>query len=464
MLSEFFTGRNTVSAQSLKGPRVYSTDLLPGHLDRARISESVLQATRALKIKIIAKGLVALNSCHLADPFGVHLCMAHPDVLAGDAILPAFRADDQSLAALATASPEEYAALGISEKNLADHLHWLDKQVVQVMPWELADVGEQLRARLLTGLSSEVSSVSKFLRAAQDGEAWRGRIISSIEKVDMARDRHMQEVMQALPGEIRDRVLAFYQASYHAVGTTVVNCETGTDLSPVSAFKAESLMLANRDTPPADLTEEAIFLQAFLGYALDQIQSFVLPTQIVDAISFYDVHRLSRALRESGFQEKYQSVVEAAASASQSTDACSTIEDIDFAALAHVSAEIAGTFQTYLDQEFERYNTKELDLVKGEAMQSTTDIGLDALAAIPGPGSLVTLAKMGIQGAKAVGMSARAFDLRDNEKAFAAARERRNAEIAAVIGGLKVGGSKRAQLLDATAALSDIYSIRTRRA
>ena len=56
-MSEFFKGRSIIEPQDLKGPRVYSTDLLPSFYDPARVQESVVLAARALKIKIITKGL-----------------------------------------------------------------------------------------------------------------------------------------------------------------------------------------------------------------------------------------------------------------------------------------------------------------------------------------------------------------------------------------------------------------------
>jgi hypothetical protein len=52
---------------------------------------------RALKIKIITKGLVTLNCAHLISPLGVHLLKVHPDLFDGEALLPAFREDKNNL-------------------------------------------------------------------------------------------------------------------------------------------------------------------------------------------------------------------------------------------------------------------------------------------------------------------------------------------------------------------------------
>jgi hypothetical protein len=57
------------------------------------------------------------------------------------------------------------------------------------------------------------------------------------------------------------------------VGTGVVRCEAGTDLSPLSDFKATDVLLASSDANPTQLSEEGIFLRAFMGHSLDTIQA-----------------------------------------------------------------------------------------------------------------------------------------------------------------------------------------------
>lgn len=462
MPTNFFEGRRTISANMLKGPRVYSTDLLAGNLSNFEAESAVTNAARALKIKILTKGTVVLNSTHFVDPLGTLLCMRHPDILTGDGILPAFRVGDSALK-VPTNLPD-YEAFGLTENQIADHIGWLNARITQVMPWEIADVGERLRQRLIAGLSDDKSAIARFLLNAGDGLRWRDKIIGDFGAMEMDRDRYVQEYIEELPPSLRDKVAAFCQTSYHVIGTTVVNCEAGTDLSPMSRFKADSVLLANRDSELKELSEEAIFLHAFMGYALSQIQSLVLPLQVVDVMSFEEVHHLSRALRQQGFQAKYEKVLEAAICSAVAKDARETLEEIDFDALASVAREIAKEFQTYLDEELASYGTREYDLEKGGALEVAADIGLDALSGIPGPGNVISAAKTAINASKFLGMSARAFGLRDNEKAFAAASDRKRNEISTVIRELQVSRNKQAQLLDAVAALTDIYVIRARRA
>jgi hypothetical protein len=77
MAAAFFTGRKIVKAEELAGPRVYSTDLIRTLFDPGDPANSRATSARALKIKIITKGLVTLNSAHLVSPLGVHLLDKH---------------------------------------------------------------------------------------------------------------------------------------------------------------------------------------------------------------------------------------------------------------------------------------------------------------------------------------------------------------------------------------------------
>src|SRR3546814_18093066 len=83
-----------------------------------------------------------------------------------------------------------------------------------------------------------------------------------------------------LTAAARDSMLQFAATCYHLVGTGVVRCEAGTDLHPLSAFRAVDGMLAGRDSSAEQLSETAIFIEAFMGFALDSIHAMAAPSQI----------------------------------------------------------------------------------------------------------------------------------------------------------------------------------------
>jgi len=69
--------------------------------------------------------------------------------------------------------------------------------------------------------------------------------------------------------------------------------QTGADLNPLSEFKAADVLLAGRDGRPEMLSDNALFLEAFMGFALDTIQASVLPTQMIDSITFGNIVSLA---------------------------------------------------------------------------------------------------------------------------------------------------------------------------
>src|SRR5579862_654170 len=104
-MTSFFDGREVVRADRLIGPRVYSTDLFPSGEASIENEQNVEIAARALKIKMITRGLVTLNSAYLVSPLAVKLFDNFPDIL-GDSVLPVFRTDKTSLADLVPSASE----------------------------------------------------------------------------------------------------------------------------------------------------------------------------------------------------------------------------------------------------------------------------------------------------------------------------------------------------------------------
>jgi hypothetical protein len=259
-VSTFFEGRIVVKAEELQGPRVYSTDLLPTLYDANDPEGSVTVASRALKIKILTKGLVTLNSAYLVSPLAVRLLEAHPDLLTGDAILPAFRTDKENLLDL-IASTGDPVSSGIEEGRLRDHIALVEQSVKRVMPWDLGNVADHFRGAIIRGLRNSNSIIAHELAVGLGvNQDEIEQIAQSIESLDLSDSINMRHYVSSLPAPIRGPLNRFTTACYHMVGTDVVRCETGTDLSPLSEFKAADLVLAARDSRAEVLSDEAVFL------------------------------------------------------------------------------------------------------------------------------------------------------------------------------------------------------------
>jgi hypothetical protein len=463
-MSAFFEGRRIIEAKDLKGPRIYSTDLLPSHFDSAHVQGSVRIAARALKIKILTKGLVTLNSAYLISPLFIHLLDEHPDVLSGSAILPAFRVDKASLEDLVP-SMESMKAAGIDAFRLRDHITQVDELVEQVMPWNLGSIGAQYRNLVLAGLRNPSSTIHGAL-ISKGGctPAQIETIASGIEALSFDDSLHLRSYFAALPLPAGSLLNNFALACYHMVGTSVVNCEAGTDLSPLSDFKAADVVLAGRDADDESLSDEAVFLKAFMGFALDTIQAAVLPAEIIDALDFKTAHELSAALRALGFQDKYDGIVRQYLTSSALEDTRAALDSIEVDAVAGVARALAEEFQTAILAELPHYKTLMRTDTRKSLYRATVDIVLDGAEMIPVIGNIVSLAEAAGNAFTAAKTAREHVSLRDPNHAFIEAPEHRARKIRKAIATLKLSKNKKSKLLDAVALLSDVHGIRITRA
>jgi hypothetical protein len=440
--------------------------LIPALFDPAKIEESTVASARALKIKILTKGLVTINGGHLMTPLGVHLLKAHPDLFDGEAILPAFREDKNSLADYIFDA--DFSHSKIDKGQMDEHIAKLGELIKQVMPWQLGNVGNSFRGMLVGGLRNPAAMVVRELTAKGIAAKQIQEIASDIDGLNFDEEKDLQDYLGKLPDNTRDLIKRFTTACYHMNGTSVVRCETGTDLSPLSKFKATDVLLAARDAHVDLLSDDAIFLEAFMGFALDTIQASVVPAQIVDALDFKTAHQLGAALRTQGFQMKYEEIVESLASSISNPDPQEAIDRLDEGAVANKAAELAKIFHREIKAELPGYKTAIQSDTAEEAYRVGADVGLDiaieAVKAIPVIGSVVSFASIIKSGAKASGAASEIWSVRDQSKAFTEAQQRRNEEIQSAIGRLNTNSQKKTKLLDAVATLSDVHGLLIRRA
>lgn len=464
-MTKFFEDRINVRATDLRGPRVYSTDLLPDLFDPADADGSVQTAARALKVKMLSRGLVTLNGAYLVSPMGVLLLRRYPSLLAGDAVLPAVLSDKEGLGDL-VAAPEAYAAVGISEAELVAHIASVEAQMLRVMPWEITDASERYRSDLTKGLSSDTSLINQQLMATGVyDDARRNAIIDAIGAIDMNRSANVRELIASeVPGVLQPLLQRFATACYHGIGTAVVRCETGADLSPLSHYKAADMILTDRDATPAQLSEETIFARYFMAKALGTIQAHnAIPSTVIDDIGFEHVHELSGALRESGFQERYEIILENFAHLSTTGDPGERLENLDVEAVTAAAIDLSKMFDEAVLNEVDRYSTREHELERAEMITSTSDVLMEGLNVLP-IGNIVAFAKTTRSAVKVLGGAAATLKTRDHPTALASADDRRREDIDTIVKGLGASDPKKAALLNGIAAMIDIQGVANRRA
>jgi len=289
-------------------------------------------------------------------------------------------------------------------------------------------------------------------------------IAQEIENLNFDEDEPLREYVARLPSNIHDLVKRFTTTCYHMVGTGVVQCETGTDLSPLSEFKAADVILAARDARAELLSEDAVFLEAFMGFALDTIQASVMPSAIIDSMSFTMAHQLSEALREQGFQKTYDEIVSAYASSLSRDEAREALESFDQEAVANKAIELAKVFKKKIIDELPNYKTAIQSETTDEAYRVGTDIALEGGKLIPVIGTFIHFADIIKRLSEASIGAVDKWSVRNQNQAFIEAQKRRTERIRSAIERLKASSQTKSKLLNAVASLSDIHGLIIRRA
>jgi hypothetical protein len=464
MPNSFTAGRKIINAEELSGPRVYSTDLLPSNFEQNHAQESVKVAARALKIKIITKGIVTLNSRYLVSPLAIKLINAHPSFF-GDSIIPAFQIGFRNIRDLIE-STEDHEAAGIDHQLLDDHISILEQSVKKVMLWDPTGIGAKYKEALTNGLRNIRSPIRRELAAAGLSARDLELLVADIESIDSRESVNVRNYIASHPEGIREPLMRFATACYHVIGTGVVRCETGTDLSPLSQFRATDLVLTARDSDVEALSDEAIFLEAFMAFALDKIQASAIPAEIIDNMDFGTAHQISEALREQGFQQKYDEITASYVAALANKDPKAALEELDEGSVAGVASELAKTFQKEILLELPSYKPaiqqEAQDAFQGALYRVGADVLREAAASIaPGIGAIVAVADNAVRVAD---LGAKARSVREQEEAFFQAQRQKEEKIQSAISKLSCGREKKAKLLDAVAALCDIYGVAIARA
>lgn len=324
-------------------------------------------------MKILTKGCVTLNSAYLLSPMAILLLDRHPDLFNGPAILPAFRDDKTALSDL-LASNEDMAAQGFDAQRVADHISRLDTLITRVMPWSLGDVGEKFRALLVSGLENPTSLVVRALGDEGFADTDIVKLIDDLKTCLSPRASPWTPTSHPSRRPCRRRFVTTRPPATKWSGPA--SCVARP--APISApFQPSSRAMSSspRETAAPDrLSEEALFLEAFMGLALDTIPSAALPTQILDSPNFTTVHALSDALRAQGFQDKYDGIARRyLATAALPTDDA-MLAGLEPEAIAHVAADLAATFKQAIIAELPHYTTQAQTDAQARVIETRGDI------------------------------------------------------------------------------------------
>lgn len=459
----FLSQRLLVPASTLTGPRVYSTDLHASNFRNESLDDFVLTTARALKTKMLTKGTVTIHMSHLLSPGGIHFLEAFPDVLQCKALLPAFREDKESVEDYVNDHEEAYHAAGIDGAQVARIVSLLEASFENVMPWQLGDVHARYRERIVAGLVDPDSTARRRLLVANgNNEAEINAIAEEIATGDFSEDGSMRRYLSETDPKIRSLLRYYEQAVYHMVGTSVVNCESGTDLSPASTFSA--LVVAENDYSAAQppVSDANVFMRFFLGEAFEAMQSGAVPVAALDTMSFEYVDRINQRLREARFHERYDEVVSTAITKSNAPSP-NIIEDFDGEAFAAMASAIHMEFIGEIEKEIRDYTSVAYEEARAEAIGQTQNIGLSIAGSVPVLGSLVTVYQGARDYRSFLGAAHRAGDLATPQGFQTLGPQKKKEILTEIIEKAKLSEISSTRLLDGAKLICDFNAAKVAR-
>jgi len=428
---------------------VYSTDLHPLHFRSDPLTpDASRMLLRKIKAKLLARGIVTINGAHLVQPAIASFLRQNEALLSHGLLLPAMREDRTSFGEYAVDHGEEYRLQGWSPEEITSAAAFVDDHVGEILPWRIEQAAENFREHLLRGLSSRNSAI--FQRLVSGGTALPDEIAAfarRLETADSSEERAIASVMREAPARWQEALGDYSQACYHLVGTKVVNCEAGLDLTSLSELRMQEFL-----RPDGGLTDDEICLRLFLEAAVEVIGSAALPEALIDSVSLNDLARIRDALRQEGFQAAYDQLLGEFFAAMNVARGEIGVDVLDVARVVSLATDLSAHFRNYLRTEFSAYRTR-LELEReGTFLRHAVSTVKSVLGAVPGIGTIVGMADAVGSG---ILLAKEGIDLgtamTDRQVAIGDAREARESDLRLILA--RLASSKRAVLLTAVREL-----------
>ena len=408
-------------AQSLSGPRVYSTDFHPSHFAAKPLSAGLeLAILRSLKVKFLTKGTVTINGGHLLHPSVVGILRQNESILSDGLLLPARREDKATFGDYADDHAQQIREAGWSDVDLKTAVSFIEDRVKEILPWRVEQAVDAFRQRLLEGFQNPHSQIHRTL--LRDGgltEADLVRMIDEIGKLDLREDHSMERYIEQQPSHVQNFLRRYSHACYHVVGTTVVNCETGTDLAALSEVRINDLTGNAASRSDEVLSDVNIFHRCCFAMAMQIVNEAMVPVTFIDAIPFEKIASIRRALQDQGFQKKYDEIVSDFLSRIAAGNDFKSMEAWDINRTVRLVDELAMDFRRYLESEVVNYKTASQKAHESEAVWSFAETAKSGLHMVPVISELIAGVEMVKSYAAGIKHLRAAVLLRDDPKAAA---------------------------------------------
>ena len=192
--------------------------------------------------------------------------------------------------------------------------------------------------------------------------------------------------MSKAPTRWQTALRHYTHACYHLVGVKVVNCEAGLDLTSLSDMRMAEFL--QRD---GVLSDDEVCLRLLLEAAIEVINSTTFPESLIDNVSINDLGMVRDALRQEGFQAKYDQLLEEFFSAMRRPRSAG-LETVDVSHITSLAENLSKYFRSYLQTELLSYRTRSELEQRGSFLRTSVSTVKSVLGVVPGIGTIVGLA------------------------------------------------------------------------
>jgi hypothetical protein len=383
-------------AESLSGPRVYSTEFHPSHCNSPVLSQAAEEEIiRSLKVKFLTKGTVTINGGHLLNPPVVQLLRKNEEILTDGLVLPARRIDKRHFGDYLEDHKDVIKAAGWNAEDEKSAASFIEDRVSVILPWKVEQAIEAYRSRLVEGLKDPKSLVRhRLLNTAGFSEDQLAKMIAKIGELDLTEDHSMTHYIDRQSENLRETLHRFSHACYHVVGTHVVNCETGTDLTALSTIRINDLTENSANRNDNVLSDINIFHRCCFATAMQAINEKTLPVTFVDAIPLKQMRTIREGLEKRGFHDKYDRIVEDFLSRIAAGNDPASLTGWDTAKTVQLVEGLSAQFREHIGRELGHYKTEIQKKHEQGAIHSFADTIKNGFHMIPGISELIAGVEM----------------------------------------------------------------------
>lgn len=352
------------------GPRAYITDFDPKIVQFKLNRESYKrEVERRLKIILLTKNIVVCAASHLNNEFTYNLLKDNPILLEKNMIIPALRRDKQHIT-------DYLDDMSVNNKLKREIEGFYESYVKKVVDWELMENTSWFKANLLEALKDEHSVIRRNLPNLSKEKL--NSLVSEIEKNKILTREIVLEGISTWSIKEQKILLNFVNLIYHMSGARVVNCES---VLPQENYIDYSLTDFSKHR--TTLSDTQVFLKIFFELAFEILHMNTLPTELLDVLSFEDIHYLRKPIEKSSFREKYDELIQKSIQIIKGSETDFKSAAYNIEKPLEILKQVSKTFEENFQQELSEFmKKKHKETVKG-LWKSSLSLGIGAAGLVP---------------------------------------------------------------------------------